>query len=49
MSHNRYPQRFHSLFNPDPVILSGIVVLPAVAVLAPGQSFVLPDAIFLIF
>jgi hypothetical protein len=31
------------------MILSGNVRLPAAAVLPAGQSFVLPDAIFLIF
>jgi len=31
------------------MILSGNVLLPAIAMLAGGQSFVLPDAIFLIF
>jgi len=31
------------------MILSGNVLLSDIAVLAAGQSFVLPDAIFLIF
>jgi len=49
MSHNRHPQRVRSLFNVHLMILSGNVLPSAIAVLACGQSFVLPDAIFLIF
>jgi hypothetical protein len=49
MSHNRHRQRVRSLFQPDLLILSGNVLPSAAAVLAAGQSFVLPDAIFLIF
>jgi len=49
MSHNRHRQRVRSFFQSDLLILSGNVLPSAAAVLAAGQSFVLPDAIFLIF
>ncbi|ELP24281.1 hypothetical protein F385_2708 [Pantoea agglomerans 299R] len=49
MSHKRHRQRVRSLFFASLMILSGNVLLAAAAVLAAGQSFVLPDAIFLIF
>jgi hypothetical protein len=49
MSHKRHRQWVRSLIFADLMILSGNVRLSAVTVLAAGQSFVLPDAIFLIF